>query len=119
MNNDNELESKTFIASLQRSKEIEEDIADNPSNYRILTGDRPTGNLHVGHLFGSLQNRVRLQNIGVETFIVIADYQVLTDRDSASDIAKNVQELVIDYLSSESIPTTKKRIFSPTAIFPS
>lgn len=113
MNNEGDLESKTFLASLQRSKEIEENIADNPSNYRILTGDRPTGNLHVGHLFGSLQNRVRFQNIGVKTFIVIADYQVLTDRDSASDIAHNVKELVIDYLSSGIDPENKN-----TCIFP-
>ena len=49
----------------------------------VLTGDRPTGALHVGHLFGTLQNRVRIQDLGVETFIVVADYQVLTDRDTA------------------------------------
>ncbi len=75
-----DLESQTFIASSKRSREIEMDIALNPAHYRVLTGDRPTGNLHIGHLFGSLQNRVRFQNAGLETFIVIADYQVLTDR---------------------------------------
>jgi tryptophanyl-tRNA synthetase len=108
-----DLESKTFIASLQRSREIEGDIANNPSNYRVLTGDRPTGPLHIGHLFGSLQNRVRFQNTGIETFIVIADYQVLTDRESVNDIAKNVKELVIDYLASGIDPDHQK-----TNIFP-
>ena len=48
---------------------------------RMLTGERPTGPLHLGHLFGTVANRVRLQRSGVETFIVIADYQVITDRD--------------------------------------
>ena len=109
----NELESKTFIASLQRSRQIEQDITKNPSNYRVLTGDRPTGPLHIGHLFGSLQNRVRFQNTGIETFIVIADYQVLTDRESARDIARNDIELVIDYLASGIDPDHQK-----TSIFP-
>lgn len=113
MDNDFQVESDTFKASLQRSGEIELDIEANPSKYRILTGDRPTGNLHIGHLFGSLQNRVRFQNMGIETFIVIADYQVLTDRDSAGDIANNVKELVIDYISSGINPDNAN-----TCIFP-
>lgn len=113
MNNSDDLESKTFIASLNRSREIERDIAINPSGYRVLTGDRPTGNLHIGHLFGSLQNRVRFQNAGVRTFIVIADYQVLTDRESAGDIAGNIVELVIDYLASGLDPENEN-----TSIFP-
>ncbi len=111
MDNNLGSESKTFQASLNRSKELEKDIDKNPSKYRVLTGDRPTGSLHIGHLFGSLQNRVRFQNIGVKTFVVIADYQVLTDRDSASDISKNVKELVIDYLSTGIDP-------AKTCIFP-
>ena len=46
----------------------------------ILTGDRPTGQLHIGHYIGSLKNRVKLQNTGeYETFIMIADQQALTD----------------------------------------
>jgi tryptophanyl-tRNA synthetase len=55
--------------------------------------------LHLGHLFGSLENRVKLQNLGVETYVIIADYQVLTDRDSVTAIPQNVQDLVLDYLS--------------------
>lgn len=55
-------------ASLKRSAEIEADLAVNPQRYRMLTGDRPTGNLHIGHYFGSLANRVRLQNLGLDTY---------------------------------------------------
>ena len=65
----------------------------------MLTGDRPTGALHIGHYFGSLKNRVELQSLGIDTFIVVADYQVLTDRDSVDRIPENVHELVLDYLS--------------------
>ncbi|WP_245984293.1 tryptophan--tRNA ligase [Streptomyces tateyamensis] len=66
---------------------------------RVLTGDRPTGALHLGHYFGSLQNRVRLQAEGAELFVVVADYQVLTDRDVAHRLAERVEELVLDYLA--------------------
>lgn len=89
----------TFGASVRRSDALEADLPKNPQRYRVLTGDRPTGSLHIGHFFGSLQNRVRLQNLGVETFVVVADYQVLTDRDSVEDVAANVRELILDYLS--------------------
>jgi tryptophanyl-tRNA synthetase len=65
----------------------------------VITGDRPTGSLHVGHYFGSLQNRVKLQELGVELFIVVADYQVLTDRESVEKIPAHVREVVLDYLS--------------------
>lgn len=66
---------------------------------RVLTGDRPTGPLHLGHYFGSLQNRVRLQAEGAELFVVIPDYQVLTDRDVADRLAEYVEELLLDYLA--------------------
>jgi tryptophanyl-tRNA synthetase len=75
-------------------------VAADPSRYRILTGDRPTGPLHLGHYLGTLQNRVRLQESGVETFVVIADYQVITDRAHPGDIASNVHEIVLDYLAA-------------------
>lgn len=90
----------TFEATVERSKKLEEDLIVNPHKYRVLTGDRPTGRLHIGHLFGSIQNRVRLNKLGVETFIVIADYQVLTDRDTFNSISENVKQLTIDYLSA-------------------
>lgn len=66
---------------------------------RVLTGDRPTGALHLGHYFGSLQNRVRLQEQGTDLFVLIADYQVLTDRDIAADLTGHVEGLVLDYLA--------------------
>ena len=66
----------------------------------MLTGDRPTGRLHIGHYFGSLQNRVRLSKMGVPTMILIADYQVLTDHDAFDQISQNTKQLVIDYLAA-------------------
>ena len=68
---------------------------------RILTGDRPTGRLHIGHYFGSLKKRVELQdNPEYEQFILIADTQALTDNfNNPEKVRKNVRELAIDYLS--------------------
>lgn len=66
---------------------------------RILTGDRPTGPLHVGHYVGSLANRVRLQDT-YDCFFIVADYHALTTRfENPRDIGQNVHELVLDYLS--------------------
>ncbi len=62
--------------------DLEHAVQSDPGAFRMLTGDRPTGPLHIGHYLASLRNRVRLQEKGVETFVVIADYQVITDRDS-------------------------------------
>lgn len=93
------MSSETFEQSVQRSAEIEKDLLQNAGQYRMLTGDRPTGALHVGHLFGSLLNRVRIQNLGCESYVVIADYQVLTDRDHVDKIKSSVEELVLDYLA--------------------
>jgi len=68
---------------------------------RILTGDRPTGKLHLGHFVGTLKNRVKLQD-KYETFIIIADYHALTTKPSKDDIflfEQNIKEMVLDYLS--------------------
>ncbi|MFC4555947.1 tryptophan--tRNA ligase [Georgenia faecalis] len=98
-----EIAESTSDASLartrRRSAEIEEQIAADPGRFRVLTGDRPTGNLHLGHYFGSLLNRVRLQRAGVETFVLIADYQVITDRDGVGPIRDRVLSLLADYLA--------------------
>ncbi|MGN6612285.1 MAG: tryptophan--tRNA ligase [Angustibacter sp.] len=75
------------------------DVLAAPHRYRVLTGDRPTGSLHLGHYLGTLRERVRLQDAGVETFVVIADYQVVTDRSDTSAVAASVRELVLDYLA--------------------
>ncbi|KKP22555.1 MAG: Tryptophan-tRNA ligase [candidate division TM6 bacterium GW2011_GWF2_28_16] len=65
----------------------------------ILTGDRPTGKLHLGHYVGSLQNRVKLQN-DYEQFILIADLQALTDNAENPEIlGKNIIEVALDYLA--------------------
>jgi len=65
----------------------------------ILTGDRPTGNLHIGHYFGSLKQRVELQD-KYDTFIEIADVQALTDNfDNPDKVRKNVKEIAIDLLA--------------------
>src|SRR4030042_1493142 len=97
--NSNEVDYGSFEAALEKSKILEAELIQHPEYYRVLTGDRPTGRLHIGHLFGSLLNRVRLQQLGVQSYIVIADYQVLTDRESSESIAKNVLQLTIDYLA--------------------
>ncbi|MBR5467857.1 MAG: tryptophan--tRNA ligase [Firmicutes bacterium] len=68
----------------------------------ILTGDRPTGKLHVGHYVGSLKGRVKLQNSGAfdEIFIMIADAQALTDNaDNPEKVRQNIIEVALDYLA--------------------
>ncbi len=68
----------------------------------ILTGDRPTGRLHVGHYVGSLRRRVELQNSGEydKTFIMIADAQALTDNiENPEKVRQNIVEVALDYLS--------------------
>lgn len=115
---DNEIDYGSFDAALDRSKKLEADLALHPENYRVLTGDRPTGHLHIGHLFGSLQNRVRLQKLGVQSYIVIADYQVLTDRDEYESIAENTKQLVIDYLAAGIDPGDGKTFIFPHSQVP-
>jgi len=70
-----------------------------PFRKRILTGDRPTGKLHLGHYVGSLANRVRLQD-EYETYILIADVQALTDNFETPEMLRaNIREVVLDYLA--------------------
>ena len=68
---------------------------------KILTGDRPTGKLHIGHYFGSIRKRVEMQNSGeYDIYILIADVQALTDNfNNPEKVRKNVRELAMDYLS--------------------
>ena len=68
---------------------------------RILTGDRPTGRLHIGHYFGSLKTRVELQNSELyDPYILIADVQALTDNfNNPEKVRKNVREVAMDYLA--------------------
>ena len=113
MTNQNKTIYGTFDEAVKRSSSLKEDLKTNPQKHVLLTGDRPTGSLHVGHLFGSIQNRVKLQELGVKTFVVIADYQVLTDRDSFDSISENIIELTLDYLACGLDPKN-----NPTFIFP-
>ena len=110
-----DLTSDTFLASKKISDEIKADLAVHPEKYTMLTGDRPTGRLHMGHYFGTIRERVALQNAGVTTRIIIADYQVITDRDTTANIADNVHNMVIDYLAC-GIDPKKTIIFTHSAV---
>ena len=68
---------------------------------RILTGDRPTGKLHIGHYFGSLKKRLEMQESGkYDPYILIADVQALTDNfNNPEKVRKNIREVAMDYLS--------------------
>jgi len=90
----------SFTATAARMPALHADIADHPERYRILTGERPTGRLHLGHHFGTIGERVRLQGLGVETFVILADYQVITDRDVAGNVRDHVYGAVLDYLAA-------------------
>ncbi len=84
----------------------------------ILTGDRPTGRLHVGHYVGSLRRRVQLQNSGEfdKIFVMIADAQALTDNaDNPEKVRQNVIEVALDYLSV-GIDPAKTTIFVQTGV---
>ena len=101
--------------ALRRSAELEELIAADAGVFRILTGDRPTGPLHLGHYFGTLRNRVRLQDLGAEVFVLIADYQVLTDRDTAEHLDEHVTGLLLDYLAI-GIDPARTVVFAHSAV---
>ena len=84
----------------------------------ILTGDRPTGRLHVGHYVGSLRRRVELQNSGEysKIFIMIADAQALTDNiENPEKVRQNIIEVALDYLSCGLDPA-KSTIFIQSQI---
>ncbi|UFU04662.1 tryptophan--tRNA ligase [Ruania suaedae] len=106
---------RSLAAAVTRSAEIEAQLATDPSGLRVLTGDRPTGRLHLGHYLGTLRNRVRLQNLGVETMLLVADYQVITDRDDAGPIAERVRDLVTDYLAI-GIDPARTTVFAHSAV---
>lgn len=109
------MQSATFLKQKEKSDKIWEEINKSPSKYRMLSGDRPTGRLHLGHYFGTIKERIKLQNLGVETIILIADYQVITDRDSTQNIKDNVFNMIIDYLAC-GIDPDKTIIYTHSAI---
>lgn len=84
---------------------------------RILTGDRPTGKLHLGHYVGTLRNRVQLQD-EYECFFIIADLHMLTTRPEKDDIgqvAQNVRDIVLDYLAA-GVDPRRSTIFVQSAV---
>ena len=105
----------SYEVAQKRSDAIRADLPQNPGNYVMLTGDRPTGRLHLGHYFGTLKGRVELQNMGVRANVLIADYQVITDRDTTANIQDNVYNMVMDYLAC-GIDPDKTMIYAHSAV---
>ncbi|WP_406495535.1 tryptophan--tRNA ligase [Streptomyces sp. NBC_00846] len=99
----------------RRSAELERLIQQTPGRFRVMTGDRPTGPLHLGHYFGTLHNRVRLQELGVDVFVIIADYQVLTDRDVADRLGEHMEGMLLDYLAV-GIDPARSTVFNHSAV---
>jgi tryptophanyl-tRNA synthetase len=82
---------------------------------RILTGDRPTGKMHLGHFVGSLKNRVKLQD-SYDQFLIIADVQALTDNfEHPEEVRANIKEILLDYLAV-GIDPKKSTIFVQSMI---
>ena len=106
---------RSYETAQKRSEQIAADLEKNPGAYRMLTGDRPTGRLHLGHYFGTLKRRVELQNKGVNTAVLIADYQVITDRDTTEHIQDNVYNMIMDYLAC-GIDPDKTMIYAHSAV---
>jgi tryptophanyl-tRNA synthetase len=103
------------LAALERSTALHDLVLADPQRFRVLTGDRPTGPLHLGHYLGTLANRVRLQNLGVEVIVLIADYQVLTDRAADHQLAADVRGVIADYLAA-GIDPDRSTIFTHSAV---
>ncbi len=99
----------------ERSHLIEKRIASDPGSFRVLSEDRPTGALHLGHYLGTLANRVRLQALGVTVTVLIADYQVLTDQDPSRHLPEVVRGLVADYLAAGLDPD-RSLVFTHSAV---
>ena len=106
---------RSHETACKRSDEIRADLPLHPEKYTMLTGDRPTGRLHLGHYFGTLKGRVELQDMGVKTSVLIADYQVITDRDTTEHIQDNVYNMVMDYLAC-GIDPGKTMIYTHSAV---
>jgi tryptophanyl-tRNA synthetase len=82
----------------------------------VLTGDRPTGALHLGHYAGSIQERVRLQEAGAECFVMVADAQAYTDNiDDTRKVAEAIPQVVADYIGC-GIDPSKTTVFLQSAV---
>ncbi len=102
-------------AAIVRSRQMAQSLAEHPERHRMLTGDRPTGDLHLGHYLGSLRSRVALQDQGVESFVLIADYQVITDRESIGNLREKTFSLLADYLAAGLDPA-RSTLFTHSAV---
>ena len=105
----------SLARSIARSAEIEADIAVNPGRYRMFTGVRPTGNMHLGHYFGTMHSWKTIQDAGVDTWILVADYQVITDRDAVGPIRERVLSLVTDALAV-GVDPQRSTVFAHSAV---
>ncbi|MDU0349309.1 tryptophan--tRNA ligase [Actinomyces sp. MRS3W] len=108
-------DAASLARSLARSGEIEADLDVNPGRYRMLTGVRPTGNMHLGHYFGTMHSWQSIQDRGVDTWILVADYQVITDRDGLGPIRERVLSLVADTLAV-GVDPQRSTIFAHSAV---
>ena len=100
--------SGAFAEATARSARVEAHLRRAPGAHRILTGDRPTGPLHLGHYFGTLRNRVRLQDLGVDLLVLVADYLAVgIDPDRATIFAHSgveaLNQLLLPFLSLVSV----------------
>ncbi|AYF77663.1 tryptophan--tRNA ligase [Nocardia yunnanensis] len=107
--------SDSFAATRDRSADLAAEVSAHPERFRVLTGERPTGRLHLGHYFGTIRERVRLQGLGVELWVILADYQVITDRDTLGQVRDNVYHAVLDYAAA-GIDTSASTIFTHSAV---
>ncbi|WP_156759761.1 tryptophan--tRNA ligase [Microbacterium karelineae] len=107
--------SNTLDTAIERSEQAAASIERTPERHRMLTGDRPTGDLHIGHYLSSLRSRVALQDRGVDSFVLIADYQVITDRESVGRITDSTLSLLTDYLAAGLDPA-RSTIFAHSAV---
>lgn len=103
------------VTAVARSAALHEQVLTQPHRFRVLTGDRPTGPLHLGHYLGTLANRVRLQDLGVEVIVLVADYQVMTDRPAGGGLADTVRGVLADYLAA-GIDPQRATIFTHSAV---
>ena len=107
--------SASYEEAKRRSDKTFQKLHEDPGKFTMLTGDRPTGRLHLGHYFGTVLERVKMQDLGVHTNIIIADYQVITDRDTTEHIEDNVLNIIMDYLAA-GIDPEKTMIFTHSSV---
>ncbi len=92
-------ETASLKKCIKRNPILLKELEQQPEKFRVLTGERTTGVLHIGHYFGSLKSRALLQSWGVEMFLVLADYQAITDRVSTNKLKESIFEIILDYLA--------------------